>query len=754
MISDNKKDGLFQRRLAFVDYIDPPNTERITEVIEDRLISLNTLKGHKAWISNEPTEDCFCDDANVLAAFVEQTVETSEDRERLLTHFCECDRCSYAVAELLRAINEPHSPEYTNTENDNNSTRALSNGHSEESIESGWIDYFEGIGLRPPGPTVFPDLSVADKAWEFGLLLTHQCREEAIETITKVSIEKLQNLRLSRSILLVAFSDIMHSISISIAAEMKELIGAELDIHVIGVKRFHEPCLLSKPSVVKNKSVVILTDVVHEGRLLHKLWDIVQCKEPLSIHALCLVNQQYNGPFADSLVSLGREEKEVRSRLGRLSQESRSIRFFDPVRGISHQNECPEQEVRWDPKAIEEWIPFIEKTEALQKNLQIGNSTYPFAINILTLLKDEQCQKQIAVRAIELFRKLRANDRWVFIYPASRGRRAGRIAKLLTESTGWQRTCLGKANNSSFMHINEESRRVLETAEGVIIVDAAIRTGDTLRSQVEVLRSSGITNVIAFYVMDLRRDRDRRVHEQSIGVPIHSLFRIPLGFGPTDSVKSALKRRFEQLEQDVESANVSSKARHALQSFFDKVLRQRKRAPNSVPQAKSVEPKKVAKELEKGAVAPSDLIEHVATGKRPNLKFTRFFSSSEALEDEDQARDARYSINNSASPGFIQELALLYTAHGDYSWLTKKWLVLHEEFLTNEDSAWEFLAGISFDARSKDAIASRNIRGAFEEFRESLRKRTKSERAELLFDLEESPPVYEERCETLIDILE
>ncbi len=758
MISDNREARMIQGRLAFGDDLAPRVTEHIVEAIADRVVALNAWQVRNSWIDQEPTEACFSDDPNVLAAFVEQSVEQHAERDRLLSHFLECDRCSFAVSELLRATDETRDMQVDGRVDFDDCSRELQDDHlraaAEPVEELEWINWFESIGLRPDGPTVFPDLTVADRAWEFGHLLAHPRRQELLETITNASIEKLRSLHLSRSILLVAFSDTMHTLSVAIAGGMKELVGSDLDIHVVGVKRFHEPCLLSKSSVVKNKSVIILTDVVHEGRLLHKLWDIVQSQQPYDIHAMTLVNQQYNGRFADKLMYLGREQREVRSRIGTLPEEHRSLRFFNPVSGVSLQDAPSEEEAHWDQNDIEEWVPFIERTGAFKKNLRIGKCTYPYAINVLSLLKDEQCRKHIVNRATELFSSFDPQKRWMFVYPASRARRAGRIAALFADATGWQRTSLGKANDSHFMHISPEAQRSLETSEGVIIVDAAIRTGDTLRSQVELLRASGITNIVAFYVLDLRRERDRRGHAKSIGVPINSLCCIPLGFGPTNSVKSVLKRRFKELDKHVASTNVGSASKGAVHTFCDKVLRQRKDGSHAVPFAKTVQPQDIGNELEKGAVPPSDIIEHVATGRRPNLSLTGFFNATTALDDEHQARDARYSINNTASPGLIQDLALLITAYGDYNWLTKDWLLLHEEILTKDDSQWKFLAFIASDARSKDVAASRGLRTAFENFRESLREREKSERAQLLFDLEVGPPVFEERCETLIELLE
>ena len=757
MISNNRRDGMTHRRLPFGDDPAAPTAERIVEVIEKRVIALNAAEAQHSWIEAAPSKDCFSDDPNVLAAFVEHTVETDADAKRLLSHFLDCDRCSFAVSELLRAISATgHTCNEAPASTD--SPHEAPNGQDDvlrrPTSESAWINWFENLGLRPNGPTVFPDLTVADRAWEFGHLLNHPDREKLLETICDACIERIQTLHLSRSILLVAFSDAMHAISIAIAAKMKEQAGAALDIHVVGVKRFHEPCLLSKSSVVKNKSVLIVTDVVHQGRLLHKLWEIVGDEHASDIHGLALVNQQYDGQFGDRLIYLGYEKRESRCRLGKLPETCRSLRYFNPVRGVSLQESPSDEEHNWDQSNIAEWIPFFERTGAFKKNLRIGKCTYPFAINVLTLLKDKQSRKYIEKRATDLFNTFDPKMRWAFVYPAPRARRAGRIASLLSGTTGWMHISLGEASDSNFMHICADAHRKLEETDAVVIVDAAIRTGDTLRSQVDLLRAAGKTNIVAFYVLDLRREMDRRVHEESIAVPVYSLCRIPLGFGPARSIKSILKRRYKELVQEIESADVGPASKNAVRLFCEKFVHRRK-SGRAAPHTKTIQGADIEKELQKGSTQPSEIIEHVAKGNRNNVSLTGFFNADQLFENEDQARDARYAINNTASPAFTRDLALLFAAQGEYSWLTKNWLVLHEDFLTKRESQWEFLAGIAFDARSKNASGHQSLRAAFEQFRDTIREREmRKDRDRFLFESELEKPVFEERCDALLELLE
>jgi hypoxanthine-guanine phosphoribosyltransferase len=477
----------------------------VTALIEALASSVNARVAKEAWIDQEPSDACFSDTPKSLAAFADECIEDQEERTRMISHLLRCERCSYAVANLVRAM------ECGTIEDDgheNAETRNSTCGAASQAVatidERNWVEWFEAIGLRRPGPTVFPDGSVADRAWEFGHLLDHSRRDEVLNRIAEAGIRRLDFHRPGHAVLLVAFSDAMHEVSLYMAARMKEKQGDDLDVHVVGVKRYHEPCLLCKPTEVKGRSVVIVTDVVHDGRLLETLCAIVQKHQPSDIHALTMVNQNYDGPLVGSLVSLAFEQKETRTPFAQ--RRMRGITYYHPVSGVSEQSPPGQGVVAWNPNEIREWLPFIERTGAFKRSLRIGSNVYPFAINVLDLLKDEGCRKKIVSQAVASLGTLDTRKRWLFVYPASRGKRAGRIAQLLSSATGWQRIALGKSNDPGLLHVTPQAQQALHQCDGVIIVDAAIRTGDTLRAQLDLLELTRSQEIIAFYVLDLRRE--------------------------------------------------------------------------------------------------------------------------------------------------------------------------------------------------------------------------------------------------------
>jgi hypothetical protein len=142
----------------------------------------------------------------------------------------------------------------------------------------------------------------------------------------------------------------------------------------------------------------------------------------------------------------------------------------------------------------------------------------------------------------------------------------------------------------------------------------------------------------------------------------------------------------------------------------------------------------------------------MAVGQRPNFSLTGFLDSNEGPMDESQQRDANYTINNTATPGLLKELALTLTSHGDYSWFNKSWLLLHEELFTAENSRWDFLTAVAFDAVQRAPRAAMEMRDEVTEYREVVDQRAKATAEQLLFDLPADPRITA-GCDVLEEIL-
>ncbi len=693
----------------------------------DRLVN-----DHHAECSLEP---------ELVAAFVEGHLSEKESAQ-VSQHLLRCPCCSNIVVDFARAMN---SEEFDAQLQDDSPTIDESNSEYDGQNKL-WLDWFQLLGLRSDGLTMFPDGSIEDGAWEFGRLFDGPSWKGKFRVIAKALADHILAVFPKKRLLIVGFSDAMHHLCVEVAALLK-CDYQDLDIHVVGVKRYHEPTLLCKPKIIKGTSVLLVTDVVRSGELLDSLWKIVADRAPAEIRAFSMINQEYSGLHKTELTSLACESRFERSHKLGHEEEYFGLRFFDPVSGKSRVDFRPKPERKWNEDIVKDLLPLVDETGALKRNLRIGKCTYPYAIDVMSLLDNDKGFESLATAARDFCLSLDQNKNWIFAFPADRASRAGRIAQLLSGVSGWQNVALGSVEESCFLNVSPEASLHIERSDGVVIVDAAIRSGSTLRSQVEILQSHDLPRIEAFYVLDLRRERDRVAHEIEIGIPINSMFRIPFGFAPAESVKQLLKARFEPLAKCIDGSNYSDSVKAVIKTFYQRMFEAKRRA---WPQ--EVVGEKIETILKKGAADPDDLVEEMAIGQRPNFSLTGFLDAREGLMDKSQQRDANYSINNTATPSLLKELALTLTSHGDYSWFNRNWLLLHEQLFTTGDSRWDFLTAVAFDAVKRAPGSAIEMHDEVLEYRAAVDQRAKRTAKQLLFELPADPRITA-GCDVLEEIL-
>ena len=723
--------------------------------------NFENANGHSAWLEalvqniegevqaeleNEAiTCDCSLEnefDTETIGAFVEGSLQGDEFK-RVRDHVFSCENCADSVIRIAR-MHEGFEANVNVDDSETFSARKISGFSDRGQI---WIDWFERIGLRPDGLTMFPDGTIADDAWEFGRLLEGELSEGTLAVLSDAIVEEIQAKTNSNKILIVAFSDAMHQLGVRSAAAYKES-RTELDIHVVGARGFHNPRLLCKSKIIKGMSVVLLLDVIRHGRLLEQLVEIIEQHSPKEVHAVAMVNQDYQGRYSSRLTALASESKTPRREdLPSKKHEFFNLRQFDPVSGRSRETFESDTDNGHSIERIRELLPHIQETNAFKQNYKIGKNSYPFAIDVSELLGDASARNLIASRAKDAICGWQGQN-IVFLYPASREKHSGCVAELFGEVSGNKFAGLGEIDDSGFLDASYENRRILERCDGAVIVDAAIRSGATLKSQIEILRKLDVRIEAAVYTLDLRRPRDIRANERDINVDVKSLFQVPLGFAPAVSIKDLLKNRYKDLLNFIKNNTFSEDVVAALLTFNDRLFPKKR----SFPFPKVVDREKVEKVLEKGATPQNLIVEGVAKGNRPNFSLTGFLDAEYGLNSS-QYRDAKYTINNSASPQVLRELGLTFASNCDYSWLTKSWLTLHEHLLTNPDSNWDFLPVIALDAALRSPHQVGDLLTTVEEYYDAYERRIAVQSKAMLFDDVTRNELVSRRCNALEEIL-
>ena len=130
---------------------------------------------------------------------------------------------------------------------------------------------------------------------------------------------------------------------------------------------------------------------------------------------MAIIDQSQAAVGDEPLHGLWKEQKERREQRG--GQGIEGARFFDPVAGRAWCRDSLPEEVSDPNKArdtIEERLReirplarYIQATGALKQDARIGNVCYPWAIDLLCLLRHEEARGELARRRGAVGRPLR-----------------------------------------------------------------------------------------------------------------------------------------------------------------------------------------------------------------------------------------------------------------------------------------------------------------------------------------------------------
>jgi len=348
--------------------------------------------------------------------------------------------------------------------------------------------------------------------------------------------------------------------------------------------------------------------------------------------------------------------------------------------------------------AIEPLARYIEATGALRQDAHIGGVCYPWAVDLLRLLSHDEARAELATWATENLADLTDRGRWCLVYPAERHQRAGAWAELLRTTLRWPVVGVGRRASAHFRQLTELQRCHIAESPRVVVVDAAIRTGKTLRSIVSALRRGPrpiVDEIFAFYAFDGLFQRPREELESSLGVKVRSLFRLPLG-APTKPVGEHCRRRLRDTLAEIEALEGEAPPVwiDVLRTYCKKKLARvhlgKKRSSAVGDVADHL--RQALNEGQRGTEARLEQSCHP-----PKVSLVKHLDVEYALSEPRTRNVLRGFLCNSMPPDFIEWCALALATQKDYDWLDSDWLALHKRLFTNSASPrWQFLACISY----------------------------------------------------------
>ncbi len=720
----------------------PSVKDMVTGLISDNL--------QRLWVEEEPGEKCFDHDESrmgSLLSFIDGKGIQSENDE-VRGHLLQCPRCRFIYAQL-RGLKFEAKP---SAEPKPETTRSTG-----EPIPDLLRD-----NLRSTGPVVFPGQEVSEGAWEFGLLgdIPADVAERICEAVAERSWRRLRGVLPKRGVVIVCFGNPVHRCGKRMAAKMVDS-GVE-DVHVVMADNFFNPKLWCNPRELKEHHVVVFVDVVHSGGLLNRLFAVCRQGEPSNLMGVAIIDQSRSDVADEPLYSLWAEPKEKRDHHD--GEAGGQARFFDPVTGRAWPREDLPNEVADPDKAkdtiesrlreIRPLFRYIESTGALKQDAWIGGVCYPWALDLLCLLRHDEARGELAKRAANRLADLSDRDSWCIVFPAERHQRAGAWAELLAETLHWPVVKVGLKNRMHYRPLTKAQRRDLAKYPRALIVDAAIRSGKTLQSLVGILRAEerlSIKEFLAFYALDGLFNEPREELEKNLKVKIRSLFRLPLG-APTEPVGRYCR---QWLNQTLGELDQVANGEHApwIDVVRDYCQRKLEHSGRPVRERSSEELEmSLRRALDEGERGAQARLEQSCDPPRSSL--VKHLDVAYTLR-EPQTRNVLHGFMCNSMPlDFIESCALALATQKDYDWFDRDWLALHKKILTNSASQrWKFLAYISYWIRRHGSPKQvERIRATVDSFRRSQGPVTVPMFADMQLESDERE-VLQSRCKILLSVL-
>jgi adenine/guanine phosphoribosyltransferase-like PRPP-binding protein len=688
----------------------------------------------KRWTEEEPAEGCFDHDPARMGTFINflEGGLPPDAMEEARGHLLDCPRCCFLYATLYGTSQRGADP----------------------------VPEVLRTHLRSRGPVVFPGGEVAEGAWEFGLLgeLPSDTVEQITEAVADRAWRRLRGVLPHKQILIVCFSYPVHCFGKRLAAKM--LACGVGDVHVVMADDFFNPKLWCHPRELKDKHVVVVVDVVRSGGLVMRLCAVCRQAGPSDVTAVAVIDQSRGLVSEEPLRSLWIEPPDQRA--PRDGGPPPSARFFDPVAGrafkdLPREVADPDRARATIESHLREMGPllrYIEETGALKQDTWIGGVCYPWAVDILRLLRHDAARAELLRRAAARLSDLAASGPWCLVYPAERFRRAGAWANLLAEKFGWPVVRVGRKNCTHYRQLTLAQHRALDKCPRAVVIDAAIRTGKTLQSLVGVLRASLQSTtgaLVAFYALDGLCQRPRDALQSGLGVEVRSLFQLPLG-APTDPVGRHWRHRLAETLTELDGLDRSGCAAwvDVVRRYCQKKLT-RPRHPTRRPTSDGIE-FSLRRALDEGERGVEARLEHSCNHPRPT--FVRHLDIAYTLREPRTRNVLHGFLCNSMPSEFIESCALALATQRQFDWLDRDWLSLHRRLFTEPESErWQFLACVSYWIRRQGnpQLIARVLR-AVDEFRRSHVSHTPSLFAHLPGE-SEPPGSLEARCQTLISVL-
>lgn len=581
---------------------------------------------------------------------------------------------------------------------------ASPNGHSRPAVPALIRAHF-----HVDAPILFPGNEVAFESWQFGRLLQISKEEPEladrllgliVDNVTAHLAERIDH----KHLMLVCFGRAMHRCGIRIAARFQESGFAQP--HIVLAHDFYSLTVVCDPKEFRKADVIVLVDVVHSGATLDKLMALCLSNRPQRVRGLALIDQSESRSLCSDWTSVWQEPREVRASLDDFLRDSseltrNALRRFEPNDEVAvsrdglrvHSRLNADVRVRIDSQLM----AHIHATDALKCDHRIGQKRYPYVVNVLDLIKKSSASREFIIeRSAKRLEDLREH-RVILAFHAGRSARAGVLARMLGSQFGWPSLPVG-SRGSNFAVTDKQLRR-LACYDIVVLVDAAIRTGDTVSAIARAIDDKWLrkhTRVVAFSVLDALSSTSQDDLAAELGIEIRTLFEMPLA-PPTEQVRHWMNAQKSMIRERMNDSGEFNCVEHVLKSYCDPIHPHYSshETDREISETRALMQSAMESALQKADGAAR--IEKACREGKSHL--IRHLSVNEVVHDHNVQGLLIGVMYNSVKASLKESAVFALASARNYEWMSLDWLRCNRPFLTSESNAWKSIVMVECEMK-------------------------------------------------------
>lgn len=585
--------------------------------------------------------------------------------------------------------------------------------------------------IRVAGPVLFPHGEVAFESWQLGrieqMAKSHPGLAEQIsELIVERAYSALQPRLARKRVVLVCFGRTLHRMGTRLAARLVE--QGYGHVHVVLAHDFYSPTLVCAPAELRDADVTVVIDVMHTGGLFERLFSACREYLPAHVRGVALIDQSDGAVLTEDVVSLWADGPELRIPIQRFRRTATAEQRCELTRFEPNDEYATGMEVDVPASGVpveasdvfdsdDVFIDLVHRAGALRRDYRIGQKRYPYVINVLDLLRDPTCRESVLAKASNVLSDLGRSSPCL-VYHAARTARAGRVAKALSERLSWPVLALDAGDRTP-----QCIRRLSQETAGygaLVLVDAAVRTGDSLTAMTQVVDDLSLREgrqIVVFCVLDALAQRSRTELAESLDVEIRTLFRVPLA-PPTERVRDWMNSRKAAIRHAVLKSGNFRSLEPVLESYVDQRGRRMGRTAPATSGETLAAVQDAVREAREQKQATESISEACRLGK---VSAIRHLPLDQVVHDRAVQSLLLGVMYNSMAPSFKESAVFALGAAGNYEWMTYDWLQCNRPFLSSPTQAWKSVLLLECEMKMDEQTSELGrFRDALERFARTL----------------------------------